>query len=278
MRITVLVVLLLSLSACQQQDGESVSDAVNPSPIVAMVNGISIHESDIDLELELLPEEMGRYRNDSSARAHIMRTLIRRQAVSQKARAMGLDLNPETRLRIENASRQILIEAATQWQLAHMEAIQEGDVTAYYKQHLADFAVPEQVHARHILVTTEKQAWAIIKELRGGADFSVLAASESLDDSNSSRGGDLNWFQRGVMVRAFDDVAFQLKEKEVSKPVKTRFGWHVIELMGRRSAMQKPLDEVRHEIVSILEREQLQRWYDDVEKEARIKVLSPAYQ
>jgi len=158
-----------------------------------------------------------------------------------------------------------------------METIQESDLTAYYKQHLADFAVPEQVHARHILVASQKQALAVIKQLRGGADFAVLAASESLDDSNKSRGGDLNWFQRGVMVKAFDDIAFGLKENEISQPVKTRFGWHVIELLGRRSAMQKPLEEVRHEIVSILEKSQLDRWYESVEKESNIKVLDQAY-
>lgn len=278
MRVIIVAILLIMLSACQQQDEVTLAEPVNPSPVVATVNGIAIHASEIDLELALLPDEMNRYRNDVHTRAHIMRSLIRRHAISQKAREMGLDLDPAIRQRIENASRQILIEAARQWQLAHMAKVQESDVTAYYKQHLAEFAVPEQVHARHILVATQKQALAIIKQLRGGADFAALAASESLDDSNKSRGGDLNWFQRGVMVKAFDDVAFELKENGISQPVKTRFGWHVIELLGRRAAMQKPLDEVRHEIISILEKNQLDRWYESVEKGSRIKVLDPAYQ
>jgi len=277
MRISVMLGLLLFLAACQQQDEIALSGPMNPTPVVATVNGVPIHESDIDSEMAMLPEEMSRYRNDVSTRAHIMRSLIRRHAISQKAMQMGIDLDPAIRQRIENGRRQILIEAARQWQLAHMETIQESDLTAYYKQHLADFAVPEQVHARHILVASQKQALAVIKQLRGGADFAVLAASESLDDSNKSRGGDLNWFQRGVMVKAFDDIAFGLKENEISQPVKTRFGWHVIELLGRRSAMQKPLEEVRHEIISILEKSQLDRWYESVEKESNIKVLDQAY-
>ena len=277
MRISVMLGLLLFLAACQQQDEIALSGPMNPTPVVATVNGVPIHESDIDSEMAMLPEEMSRYRNDVSTRAHIMRSLIRRHAISQKAMQMGIDLDPAIRQRIENGRRQILIEAARQWQLAHMETIQESDLTAYYKQHLADFAVPEQVHARHILVASQKQALAVIKQLRGGADFAVLAASESLDDSNKSRGGDLNWFQRGVMVKAFDDIAFGLKENEISQPVKTRFGWHVIELLGRRSAMQKPLEEVRHEIIIILEKSQLDRWYESVEKESNIKVLDQAY-
>jgi len=278
MRLPVTVVLLLFLAACQQQDGLTLSGPLNPSPVVATVNGASIHESDIDFELASLPDEMGQYRNDPQARAHVMRNLIRSHAISQKAKQLGLDLDPGTRQRIENASRQILIEAARQWQLAHMEKVKQSDVSAYYKQHLSDFAVPEQVHARHILVASRKQALAIINKLRSGADFAALAASESLDDSNKSRSGDLNWFQRGVMVKAFDDVVFGLKVKGISKPVKTSFGWHVIEVLGRRASMQKPLDEVREEIIAILEREQLDRWYANVEKEARIKVVTPGYQ
>jgi len=277
MRLTIMFGLLLLLAGCQQQDASTVSLPQNPSPVVASVNGTFIHESDIDLELSSLPDEMGRYRNDPHARAHILRTLIRRHAVSQKARQLGLDLDPDTRQRIENASRQILIEAARTWQQSRMEPVKESDVTAYYKQHISEFAVPEQVHARHILVASEQQARAIIKKLRQGADFKALAASKSLDDSNRSRGGDLNWFYRGVMVKAFDDAVFALQEKGISQPVKTRFGWHVIELLGRRAAMQKPLDEVREEIVSILEREQLDNWYESIEREARIKVIDPAY-
>ncbi|ATX80566.1 peptidyl-prolyl cis-trans isomerase C [Mariprofundus aestuarium] len=277
MRLPVTIGLLLFLASCQQQDGLTLNGPLNPSPVVATVNGESIHESDIDFELASLPDEMGQYRSDPQARAHVMRNLIRSHAISQKAKQLGLELDPGTRQRIENASRQILIEAARQWQLAHMEKIKESDISAYYKQHLSDFAVPEQAHARHILVASEKQAAAIIKKLRSGVDFTGLAASQSLDDSNKSRGGDLNWFQRGVMVKAFDDVVFGLKVTGISKPVKTSFGWHVIQVLGRRAAMQKPLDEVREEVVGILEREQLDRWYASIEKEARIKVIDPAY-
>ncbi|ATX81111.1 peptidyl-prolyl cis-trans isomerase C [Mariprofundus ferrinatatus] len=278
MRWLIVIGFTLLLAGCQQQDEASLAGVVNPSPVVATVNGTPIHESDIDLEMAMLPEEVSRYRKDPKARAHILRTLIRHHAVSQKAEAIGLDLDPATRQHIESARRQILIEAAMRWQMANMKKIEEADAAAYYKQHPSEFSVPEQIHARHILVATEKRAWAVIKKLRKGADFSALAASESLDDSNKSRGGDLNWFQRGVMVKPFDDAAFALKEKGVSNPVKTQFGWHVIELLGRRAALQKPLEEVKEEIVSILEQEQLEQWYLDIEKESRIKVLNPAYQ
>lgn len=277
MRFSLIIGLLLLLPACQQQDETLLSLPINPTPVVATVNGDAIHESDIDLEMESLPEEMSRYRNDPKARAHVLRKLIRQRAISQKAVAMGLHLDPGTRQRIEEARRQILIEAARRWQMSNMEKVTDSDVEAYYKQHLAEFALPEQVHARHILVATEKQAWSVVKRLRKGGDFAALAARESLDDSNKSRGGDLNWFQRGVMVKPFDDVAFGLKVNGVSVPVKTRFGWHVIEVLGRRAAMQRSLEEVREEIVAILEQQRLEKWYLSVEKGANIRVVAPDY-
>jgi len=112
MRISVMLGLLLFLAACQQQDEIALSGPMNPTPVVATVNGVPIHESDIDSEIAMLPEEMSRYRNDVSTRAHIMRSLIRRHAISQKAMQMGIDLDPAIRQRIENGRRQILIEAA----------------------------------------------------------------------------------------------------------------------------------------------------------------------
>jgi len=139
--------------------------------------------------------------------------------------------------------------------------------------------VPAQAHARHILLASEDKAWQILKQLRRDRRaFEKLAASNSLDHSNKSRGGNLNWFPRGVMVKAFDDVAFALKKNGLSTPIKTKFGWHVIELLGKRPARQQALEEVRDEIISILQHQRLQQWYQKVEKATSITIIKPEYQ
>ncbi|MFQ5519538.1 MAG: peptidylprolyl isomerase, partial [Mariprofundus sp.] len=240
--------------------------------------GMAIHESDIDAEMEQMPDSVYQYRNDPKTRSQMLDALIRRQVISQKAIALGLHLDPLIRQRIENVRHQILIEAAKAWQLDHMAAIKAPEIKLWYEQHLSDFTVPEQVHARHILVSSEKQAWGIIKKLRAGkADFAALAARQSIDDSNKSRGGDLNWFPRGVMVEAFDKAVFKLKKNGISRPVKTRFGWHVIELLGRREEIRKPLQEVSDEIISILQHQQMQQWYQSLENKSDINILKQAY-
>lgn len=89
--------------------------------------------------------------------------------------------------------------------------------------------MPSQVHAFHILVKTEEEAKQIISDLNSGANFTRLAQMKSMCPS-AKRGGDLGWFGRGKMVREFENAAFTLKPNQISAPVKTEFGWHVIKV------------------------------------------------
>lgn len=108
-----------------------------------------------------------------------------------------------------------------------------------YRQRLLDEfadAVPlteEQVWARHILVEDEQTAQQVFEQLQEDADFGQLAAEFSIDTSNSSRGGDLGWFGTGMMVPEFENAAYNLEVGEISEPVQTQFGWHIIQVLGR---------------------------------------------
>ncbi len=268
--------LVLLAAACQQDERDAQTQILPSSPVAATVNGTPIYERDIDAELAAMPESLQQFREDPQARSRILHTLVRRHVVSQKAAELGLDLDPTVRRRIEKARRQILIDAARSWQQSHMPAIGDAAIQAYYDQHPDEFTVPEQVHARHILVATRKQAQTILRKLRRKRSlFAAIAARQSLDDSNKSRGGDLNWFPRGVMVKAFENTAFSLDVNALSEPVKTKFGWHIIEVLGKRPASRKPLAEVRDEIISRLQQAQMQKWFNELEQEANISLMPP---
>ena len=150
------------------------------------------------------------------------------------------------------------------------------DVQRYYEDNEQQYKQPEQVRASHILLKTEgkddaavkKQAEDLAKKAKAGADFAELAKKFSQDDSNASKGGDLDFFGRGAMVPEFDQVAFALQPGQVSDVVKTSFGYHVIKLTEKRAASQRPLAEVQAQIEDQIKwqraQDQAQRIADDV--------------
>lgn len=273
-----IAICMLLATSCQQEPNKPDVQQIS-SPEVAKVGGVAIHESDIDAEMELLPESLRHLKSDPEARKRVLASLIRRQVLSQKAEELGLDHDPRVHQRIDRARNSILIQAVEDWQMTNLKQPGEAEIKQYYDTHRDEFTIPEQIHARHILVATEEQAQQILKLLkRPNADFAALAAQYSLDDSNKSRGGDLNWFSRGIMVKSFEDAAFALKDPgDRTGPVKTEFGWHIIELLGKRPASLKSLDDAREEIRNNLLEAQLDAWIDDLTSHASVHILLPSY-
>jgi peptidyl-prolyl cis-trans isomerase D len=150
------------------------------------------------------------------------------------------------------------------------------DVQRYYDDNAQQYSTPEQVRASHILLKTEGKNDADVKKLaddlaakaKGGADFAALAKQYSEDESNNTKGGDLDLFGRGQMVPEFDNVAFALEPGQVSDPFKTSFGYHVVKLMEKRAATSRPLAEVQAQIEDQIKwqraQDEAQRTADDI--------------
>ncbi len=111
----------------------------------------------------------------------------------------------------------------------------------------------EQVWIRHILVADEDTAKEVVEKLADGEDFALLASEYSLDDVNKESGGDLGWFASGMMVQAFDEAAFALEVGEISDPVQTDFGWHILESLGKDDLLlnQSAYEQLRNETFGI---------------------------
>ncbi len=170
-------------------------------------------------------------------------------------------------------------------------AVTEDESKAYYEENKKRYEVQEQIHAFHILVKLDakadkkaeadalKKANDLYKEVtKKGADFAAIATKNS-DGPTANRGGDLNWFPRGRMVKEFEDIAFKMKPNEISKPVKTQFGYHIIKLIEHKDGAQRPLEEVKESIEKLLKNKKQRKAKQDLLKglrtDAKIETFIP---
>ncbi len=170
-------------------------------------------------------------------------------------------------------------------------AVTEDEVKAYYDENQKRYEVKEQVRASHILLKVgkkdDKAADAAAKKKafevyalaqKEGADFAELAKTHS-EGPTASRGGDLSFFTRGRMVPEFEKKAFAMKVGELSEPIKTQFGWHVIKVTERKEGRQRPFDEVRESIEKLLKNKKSRRAKADLLKnikaEAKVETFLP---
>ena len=152
--------------------------------------------------------------------------------------------------------------------------VPDADIEAFYKQNLQQYQTPAQVRASHVLIKLEgrdeKAAQALAEEVakkaKAGADFAALAKQYSEDESNKDNGGDLDYFGRGRMVAEFEQAAFAMKPGEISNPVKTSFGYHVIKVVDNKPDTTRPIAEVRSEIEEQLKWQQAQAEAEKIAK------------
>jgi len=150
--------------------------------------------------------------------------------------------------------------------LAINETVSPEEIKAYYDANKNDFQQESEVNARHILIAVDKDASEkdvaaaekkikkILAKAKSGQDFAKLAKKYS-EGPSSTKGGELGWFSRGSMVKPFEEAAFALKKGEISEPVRTRFGWHLIKVEDVHEAGQKELDQVKDDISNIIAEE-----------------------
>jgi parvulin-like peptidyl-prolyl isomerase len=167
----------------------------------------------------------------------------------------------------------------------------EQELSAYLEEHREDYDTPEEVHARHILIRVpegaseaeiaqaKKQIEDIKKELENGADFAELAKKYSQDPGSAPNGGDLGFFRRGQMVKEFEDAAFSLEPGQISDPVRTQFGFHLIKVEEKKPAQHPELAQIRERVLKdyiAAERDRrFEQFYAELKAHAKIFIADP---
>ncbi|TRZ36240.1 foldase [Niallia circulans] len=139
--------------------------------------------------------------------------------------------------------------------------ITDDQIKSYFDENKASFDTPEQVEASHILVADEKTAKEVKKKLDDGEDFADLAKEYSTDTATKENGGELGYFSSGQMVEEFEKAAFSMDVDEISNPVETTNGWHIIKVTGHKDAVEAKLDDHKDEIKDTLFEQQMNTEY-----------------
>jgi foldase protein PrsA len=173
----------------------------------------------------------------------------------------------------ENIKTYLLTEKLLQDRIS----ISDDQVKEYFEENKDSFAQEEQVEASHILVEDEETAKEVKEKLDNGGDFAELAKEYSTDTSNAESGGELGFFAKGEMVTEFDEKAFAMKKGEISEPVKTEFGYHIIKVTDKKEAKEAVLDEHKEEVKDLLFDQALQTeygtWLEEQKEEYKIENL-----
>jgi peptidyl-prolyl cis-trans isomerase C len=261
--------------------------AVAPSKVVLTVGDVKMTAGQFDALIDTLPEQV-RAQARGAGRTQLAQNLARVLVLAKEARRLKIDESPAYKTQYEFQASNLLAGLLFT-QITKDAKVGEEDLKKYYEEHKTEY---EQIHARHILIRfqgsqvsikagqkdlTEAEALAKAQSLRqriqAGEDFAKLATQESDDTGSGANGGDLGTFRHGQMVPTFEQAAFAMKPGEVSQPIKTQFGYHVIRLESKDT---KSFEEVRPDLERQLGPLQAQKAVEDLLQKTPA-VLDPEY-
>jgi peptidyl-prolyl cis-trans isomerase C len=254
--------LMLGLTASANAEDKSADKSA------AIVNGATIPQSRVDLRVKAAAAQG--QPDTPELRKSIREDLINLEIISQEAAKNGLDKNPET-------AQQVVI--------AHQSVLAGAYVQDYAKAHpISDDALKQEYEAlkkrvgnkefklSHILVPTEDEAKAVAAQLnKKGAKFSKIAKDKSKDPGSADKGGELGWQVPSNFVQPFSEAAMKLNKGQISEPVQTQFGWHIIKMDDVRDLKVPTFDEIKPSIQTRLQQQAIQKAINDLHSGAKIE-------
>ena len=245
-------------------------------PILARIEGRYVHLS----EIEAAARAGGVLRDEdvltpqTAFRRGLVEAYVEQRLLARAALEDGLQRSPSVLRRINAARDRVL--AASFMDSRLRDKVTPETVERFYNSQRDVTDLGDEVRARHILVDTGADAESIIEALAGGAEFGALARELSQDRATAPLGGEIGWFTRSMMTRIFSNVAFSTQPGEVAAPFQTEFGWHVMEVLDRRSTKAVPYKDVRDEVEEFLRLYTIDETLEALAEESQVVYFRPA--
>jgi peptidyl-prolyl cis-trans isomerase C len=241
--------------------------ADDANPVLAKVNGVEIHQSDVTLAEEELAPSLAQM-DPATKKENVLAFLIDMKIVAKAAEDKKIADQADFKKKLDFARNRLLMDNLLAAE--GKAALTDEAMKKVYDDAAKQISGEQEVHARHILVQTEDEAKAIKAELDKGADFAKLAKEKS-KDPGASDGGDLGFFTKEQMVPEFSKVAFSLEPGKISDPVKTQFGWHIIKVEEKRNRKPPEFDQVKPQIEQYVTRKAQSEYVAKLRETAKVE-------
>ncbi len=220
--------------------------------VIAELDGKAITAGELTDALSVFSPETRDEILQPDKRRQLVENFLSWKLLVAEARRRNIESSAEFQKRIDRAKNDILLELLQDRLRAEIH-IDDKDIKSYYDARKKEFGVPEKRRAKHILVESEKEANEILQRVRAGAKFDDEARLHSVDRGTAAEGGDIGWHGRQDLVPEFSKAIFAMKPGEIQdRPLKTRFGWHVVRLEAVLPERLPALSEVKQEVQSRL--------------------------
>lgn len=248
-----LAVLQLAASGSRTASAQAAPPSAQAATVVAEAGGRAITVADLrTLVAQAQAEASGNSQAllatmTADGRSALLQRAVDDRVLAQAARDEGLDARPDLRFLVEQATSRVLAAAYADAKLRELTPGREG-ARAYLESHPDEFRVGARVRAHHLVVATLDHARAARAAIAGGEPFEGVASAQSQDLTTKSKGGDLGWVPRGVMVQPFEAALFRMKVGELSEPVRTSFGYHLIRVDEVDPGRVPAFDEIEADV------------------------------
>lgn len=243
--------------------------------VLAKIGNQTVTETDLKGIANAVPEKFRHLYTTPEGRKKTLEYVVNIYVLAGEAERQGLDKKPEVANLLQFTRRDLLARLYLDQMTKDLPAPTDAEAKDNYEKNKSQYSTPESVHLHHILVASEKEAKDVLDRLKKGEKFSDVASQVSICPSKI-KGGNLEWLPKGSLVPEIEEVAFSMKEGQVTGPVKSKFGYHVLLLEEKRGPQENSFDQVKEYIMEQLrfqkQQEQYEKLADSLKRQMNVQV------
>ncbi|MGD9819314.1 MAG: peptidylprolyl isomerase [Desulfomonilaceae bacterium] len=271
-----LLMLILVTTVCGSTPSGTASP--NDNQVLAKIGDKVVTESDLKDMSNAVPDKFKHYYQTPEGRRQTLEYIVNVYALAAEAEKQGTDKRPDVQKLLNFTRNDLLARFYLESLTKNIPSPTDADAQAFYEQNKSEFVTPESIHLSHVLVETERDAKDVLARLKKGEKFGDIASQVSICPSKDVK-GDLDWMPRGNLAPEIEEVAFTMKNDQITGPVKTKFGYHVLLMHDKRPARENSFDQVKELIIEqikfLRQQEQYEKIAENLRKKYNVQILLP---